>query len=564
MIPENAMTSKEIRYATISLALIILCTAAFAQGSRPKVAIKTFRNPSNYSRSTIGDGLTDMLTTELQNTGKFDVLDRAHIDEVTKEIDFGSSGYGDKNTFAQKGNLLGAQYLLMGEVTNFSYTEQRGAPKNKVNLLGPNTIVIQIQKQADVRVDFHFVDVSTGETIIAQAGEGHASDTSEVSDMGIWRSIISGSGTFGSSSGLIGRATTDAVKDIVRKLNSLSEIIKERSENAALGASLDNLTSAKGEIAAEEGGGLWIVGGIGSANGLKVGDHLLVVHESVVKDKAGKVIYRKPINIGSMEVTDVSQTDHAEARFLSSVSGATASPQTGDDITVDVEYAKNMRGAGPTPSGPAAGSSGPNVAVAAPSGQLEETIKRADSYLRDKFWSQALDEYNQAAAINANEPRVLQGQALSHYMLGDFLEGDEIADKLLQAGGSFSFPIAHFHPMGICTGELKIQRGKLAYTSEKGDGFDVDAQGIGGIEVKKISKGMMANEKLPDWPMLNIRFRDSGGHEKDYQMLPYGYSKEQTLSGKNLASAFPMGDSDVQETQKFEESVAALIQKYVK
>ena len=558
------MTSKEIRYATISLALIILCTAAFAQGSRPKVAIKTFRNPSNYSRSTIGDGLTDMLTTELQNTGKFDVLDRAHIDEVTKEIDFGSSGYGDKNTFAQKGNLLGAQYLLMGEVTNFSYTEQRGAPKNKVNLLGPNTIVIQIQKQADVRVDFHFVDVSTGETIIAQAGEGHASDTSEVSDMGIWRSIISGSGTFGSSSGLIGRATTDAVKDIVRKLNSLSEIIKERSENAALGASLDNLTSAKGEIAAEEGGGLWIVGGIGSANGLKVGDHLLVVHESVVKDKAGKVIYRKPINIGSMEVTDVSQTDHAEARFLSSVSGATASPQTGDDITVDVEYAKNMRGAGPTPSGPAAGSSGPNVAVAAPSGRLEETIKRADSYLRDKFWSQALDEYNQAAAINANEPRVLQGQALSHYMLGDFLEGDEIADKLLQAGGSFSFPIAHFHPMGICTGELKIQRGKLAYTSEKGDGFDVDAQGIGGIEVKKISKGMMANEKLPDWPMLNIRFRDSGGHEKDYQMLPYGYSKEQTLSGKNLASAFPMGDSDVQETQKFEESVAALIQKYVK
>jgi hypothetical protein len=118
--------------------------------------------------------------------------------------------------------------------------------------------------------------------------------------------------------------------------------------------------------------------------------------------------------------------------------------------------------------------------------------------------------------------------------------------------------------MGLCTGELKIQRGRLTYTSEKGDGFDVDAQGLGGIEVKKISKGMMANEKLPDWPMMNIRFRDSGGHEKDYQMLPYGYSKEQTLSGKNLASGFPMGDSDVQEMQKFEESTVVLINKYVK
>jgi hypothetical protein len=64
--------------------------------------------------------------------------------------------------------------------------------------------------------------------------------------------------------------------------------------------------------------------------------------------------------------------------------------------------------------------------------------------------------------------------------------------------------------------------------------------------------------------MINIRFRDSGGHEKDYQMLPSGYSKEQSLSGKNLASAFPMGDSDVHEMQKFEESMVTLIQKYAK
>lgn len=47
-----------------------------------------------------------MLTTELENTGKFNVLERAQIDELTKEIDFGSSGYGNKQSFAQKGNLL--------------------------------------------------------------------------------------------------------------------------------------------------------------------------------------------------------------------------------------------------------------------------------------------------------------------------------------------------------------------------------------------------------------------------------------------------------------------------
>lgn len=560
------MTSKEIRYATISLALIVLCAAAFAQENRPKVAIKTFRNPSNYSRSTIGDGLTDMLTTELENTGKFDVLERSQVDELTKEIDFGSSGYGDKDTFAKKGNLLGAQYLLMGEVTNFSYTEQRGTPRNKVNLFGPNTIVIEYQRQADVRVDFRLVDVTTGETIISQAGEGHVTDTSEVSELGIWRTIISGSGTFESSSSQIGKATTDAVKNIVQKLNSLSDIVSERGKEQNAHATRDRLSSAKGQVAAEEGGGLWILGGIGSANGLRVGDHLQLVHENVIKDKAGNVVYRKPVDIGSMEVTDVSQPDHAEARFIpNTTGGAAATPRVDDVVTVDLDYAEKLRGGGPSPATGGTSGGGVNGSSDASSAQLEGTIKRADGYVRDQFWSQALDEYKQAAAINPNEPRVLQGEALSHYMLGDFIEGDDLTEKLLQGGGSFSFPIAHYHAMGTCTGELVIQRSKLTFSGGKGDGFDVTPQGLAGVEVRKISKGMMANEKIPDLPIIDIRWRDSGGHEKDYQMLPYMYSKQQQLlSGKNFASAFPMGDSDVQEMQKFEESMAALINKYVK
>ena len=75
----------------------------------------------------------------------------------------------------------------------------------------------------------------------------------------------------------------------------------------------------------------------------------------------------------------------------------------------------------------------------------------------------------------------------------------------------------------------------------------------------------MANEKIPDLPIINIRWRDPGGHEKDYQMLPYLYSKQQQiLAGHNFASAFPMGDSDVMQMQKFEDSMVALINKYAK
>ncbi len=546
------------------LAVLLIATAG-AQETRPRVAIKTFENPANFSQSTIGDGLTDILTTELQNTGKFTVLERANVDELTKEMNFGNTEYAKSPSFAQKGNMLGAQYLLMGKVTNFSYAEHLGK-EQKINLLGPNTIETIYLQQADVRVDFRLIDVSTGETVISQPGEAHKTDKSRVSEMDTWyRCTTSGSITAETSSSLIGRATIEAVKDIVRKLNTLSATVRERSAGGTLNASVQNLETARGQIVAEEGGGLWIIGGIGSANGLQKGDRLTLSHESVVKDKAGKVVYRKPISVGMMEVTDVSQPDHAEAKLLPSLNGVPANPQTNDVVSVDTGYARNLRG-GTRSVMSSAATSAPSVGgtVAGPNPQMEQLLKRADSYTGDKFWAQALDEYQRAAAINASDPRVIQGQAMSHYMMGDFIEGDESADKLLQRGSPFTVPVAHYHSMSLCTGQLTIQRGRLAFVSDKSDGFDVGAAGLAAVEVRKLSKPMMANEKAPDWPVLEIVWRDSGGHEKKYQMLPYTYSKQQSLTGRNFASAFPMDDSDVRMVQKLEQSMATMIQGYVK
>ena len=113
----------KLRSVSILGMVLLLTSMTLAQETKPKIAIKTFTNPANYSRSTIGNGLTDILTTELENTGKFNILERSHVDELTKEMDFGSSEYSNGKTFAPKGNVLGAQYILMGKVTNFSYQE---------------------------------------------------------------------------------------------------------------------------------------------------------------------------------------------------------------------------------------------------------------------------------------------------------------------------------------------------------------------------------------------------------------------------------------------------------
>lgn len=548
----------------VAISNLLLWVNAAAQQARPKIAIKTFQNPANFSKSTIGDGLTDILTTELQNTGKFNVLERGNVDELTKEMDFGNTEYAKTASFAKKGNLLGAQYILMGKVTNFSYAEHAGQ-QQKMVLLGPNRIETVYRQQADVRVDFRLVDIATGETVLSQAGEAHKTNTSQVSEIETWyRCTTSGSITAEASSSLIGRATTEAVKDIVRKLNALSETVRARGASSSLAASLDSLGEAKGQLIAEEGAGLWILGGIGSANGLMKGDRLKLMHDNAVKDKTGKVVYRKQVNVGSLEVTDVSQPDHAEVRFLTNPPGASVGPQMNDSATVDMEYARTLRGGATAAGGNSGSPQTSSASGSGPNSQLEQLLKRADSYLTDKFWSQALDQYNQAAAISPNEPRVFQGQATAHYMMGDFIEGDESAEKLLSSGGPLVLPMAHYHSMNTCTGRFTIQRGKLAYSSDKSDGFEVGPGALAGVEVRKISKPMMANEKAPDWLIIEVRWRDSGGHEKKYQMLPYMYSKQQSLAGRNFASAFPMDDADLQQMQKLELSLVTLIQKYVR
>ncbi|WP_348263932.1 LPS assembly lipoprotein LptE [Telmatobacter sp. DSM 110680] len=538
--------------SSLLLLPVLMFSSLSAQECRPKIAIKTFANPANYTRSTIGNGLTEILTTELQNTGKFNILERSNIDEATKEMDFGTTDYAKGDTFARKGNLLGAQYLLMGKVTNFSYSET-GQRKQKINLLGPNTIVIEYQQRADVRVDFRLIKVATGETVLSQAGDAHSTAKSEVSEYGLFQRVIAGAVTLESSSSLIGRATTDAVRDIVSKLNSLHEMVECGDDPW-----VEKLSSANPTIVAEEGGGLWILGGIGSADGLRVGDRLLIKHDNGVKDKSGKIIYHKLVDVGQMEVTDVGQADHAEARFTADAGAGGRVPQVNDPATVDMEHAKRLRGAlGTQTDHP--------TDVTSNKEQLEQSIKRAESYMHDRFWSQALDEYKHAAALGPSDVRVLAGEALSHYALGDFVEGDGIAEKLIQSDGALIFPIAHYHGMNLCTGQLTIQKGKLAYTGGNGDGFDISGSAVSDVQVRKISKGMMANEKIPDLPIINIRFKDAGGKEKDYQMLPYMYSKDaSTTTGKNLASAFPMGDSEIRDMQKFEDSVVQLIHKFVR
>lgn len=67
----------------------------------------------------IGKGIRALLTTRIQQGGKISVLERAKVNNLMKEQDFGASDRVKKGTGARIGRILGADAILMGDIVAF-------------------------------------------------------------------------------------------------------------------------------------------------------------------------------------------------------------------------------------------------------------------------------------------------------------------------------------------------------------------------------------------------------------------------------------------------------------
>lgn len=74
--------------------------------------------------SSIGKNVVAQLATALTRTNQFLVLERERIDTVIREQAFGQSGFVDANHAIQAGKLLGAQFGIIGTITEGSVAEE--------------------------------------------------------------------------------------------------------------------------------------------------------------------------------------------------------------------------------------------------------------------------------------------------------------------------------------------------------------------------------------------------------------------------------------------------------
>jgi curli biogenesis system outer membrane secretion channel CsgG len=141
-----------------------LAVAAPAPQEKVRVAVIGFENNSSwyYWGDNLGYAAADELVTQLFQTGKFTVVERAQIDAILAEQNFGQSGRVQASQAAEIGKILGVQAMITGSITKFSIDRKGG------RVMGVGASYSEAESMLDVRI----IDVNTAEILFADEGEG--------------------------------------------------------------------------------------------------------------------------------------------------------------------------------------------------------------------------------------------------------------------------------------------------------------------------------------------------------------------------------------------------------
>ncbi|GKX57535.1 lipoprotein [Leminorella grimontii] len=186
---------------TVEVAKVASYNTAY-QGVKSPVSVGKFDNRSNYMNGIFSDGVDRLgnqsktiLITHLQQTGRFNVLDRANMDEIKNEANINN----------KKQSLKGANYVITGDVTEFGRKEV--GDRQLFGILGRGKSQI-----AYAKVNLNVVNVQTSEVVFSSQGAGEY----ELSN----REVVGFGGTASYDSTLNGKVLDLAIREAVNNLVS--------------------------------------------------------------------------------------------------------------------------------------------------------------------------------------------------------------------------------------------------------------------------------------------------------------------------------------------------------
>lgn len=178
---------------------------------RPVLAVSDFENKASFSGQwNLGQGMAEVLTTELVETKRVEVLERQHLGDVVGEIVRQGQDLFRKEGRVPRGRLKNAQYLVRGVVTDFTVTGDSSGwfSVSGLTLRGRGS-------KARVAINLRVQDVTSGQVISSVKTDA------EVSSGGFGGNINYKSVTFGGDAFFrtpLGQATERAVARAVKKI----------------------------------------------------------------------------------------------------------------------------------------------------------------------------------------------------------------------------------------------------------------------------------------------------------------------------------------------------------
>jgi curli biogenesis system outer membrane secretion channel CsgG len=187
-------------------------------GVKKRIAVTKFENKvkGTYGNWNLGEGMADMLTTELIKTGRFIVVERQALGEVVSEQELGQTGLVKQGTAAKVGQVLGAQILIRGVVSEFEQNESGGG--GGIGFGGFR--IGGRSSNAHVGIDVRIIDAETGQVLHSHNAKGKAESS------GVSFGVSRGGVDFGADSfknAPIGQATREAIHSAVKFIMTTME-----------------------------------------------------------------------------------------------------------------------------------------------------------------------------------------------------------------------------------------------------------------------------------------------------------------------------------------------------
>jgi uncharacterized protein (TIGR02722 family) len=131
----------------------LLASPVVQQGNRPVILVSHVRNKTDEHIDT--KAISDKIRTALVRSGQVRFVADEVRDEVMRELQYqANSGFVDPETRKRIGKLVGAGYLIMGEITSIRKQEGRHTDlyfKITLNLVEIETGLIRWAEEKEIR-----------------------------------------------------------------------------------------------------------------------------------------------------------------------------------------------------------------------------------------------------------------------------------------------------------------------------------------------------------------------------------------------------------------------------